>query len=85
VSEAFHSLLSGALHPLADGPFSYPQSFGYLLLFPAPCSFSSKARKRLPSRQLLAWLDNIFSIVELIIPPTLDFYAGISNSGTHKG
>jgi hypothetical protein len=28
---------------------------------------------------LLAWLDNIFSIVELIIPTTLDFYAGISS------
>jgi hypothetical protein len=35
VSQAFHSLLSGALHPLADGPFSYPESFGYLLLFAA--------------------------------------------------
>jgi hypothetical protein len=36
VSQAFHSLLlSGALHLLADGPFSYPESFGYLLLFPA--------------------------------------------------
>src|SRR5215211_6119183 len=43
-----------------------------------PCSFSSKARRRLPSRQLLAWLDKIFSIVGLIIPTTLDFYAGIS-------
>src|SRR5215208_6009388 len=42
-----------------------------------PCSFSSKARRRLPSRQLLAWLDKIFSIVELIIPTTLDFYAEI--------
>jgi hypothetical protein len=28
---------------------------------------------------LLAWLDKIFSIVGLIIPTTLDFYAGISN------
>jgi hypothetical protein len=27
---------------------------------------------------LLAWLDKIFSIVEFIIPTTLDFYAGIS-------
>jgi hypothetical protein len=35
VSQGFHSPLSGALHPLADGPFSYPESFGYLLLFPA--------------------------------------------------
>jgi hypothetical protein len=30
---------------------------------------------------LLAWLDKIFSIVELIIPTTLDFYAGISKTG----
>jgi hypothetical protein len=37
---------------------------------------------RLPSRQLLAWLDKIFSIVELIIPTTLDFYAGNSRRGT---
>jgi hypothetical protein len=35
VSQAFHSLLCGALHPLADRPFSYPESLGYLLLFPA--------------------------------------------------
>jgi hypothetical protein len=33
---------------------------------------------------LLAWLDKIFSIVELIIPTTLDFYAGISVDGTFK-
>jgi hypothetical protein len=29
---------------------------------------------------LLAWLDKIFSIVGLIIPTTLDFYAGISKA-----
>src|SRR5829696_5587271 len=28
-----------------------------------PRSFNSKARKRLPSRQLVAWLDSVFSIV----------------------
>ena len=78
MSQAFHSLLSGALHPLTDGPFSYPQSFAAISFCFQPCSFSSKARKRLPSRQLLAWLDNIFSIVELITPTTLDFYAEIS-------
>jgi hypothetical protein len=71
--------LSGALHPLAEGPFSYPESFGSICFCFQPCSFSSKARRRLPSRQLLAWLDKIFSIVELIIPTTLDFYAEISN------
>jgi hypothetical protein len=35
VSQAFHSLLSGTLHPLAYGPFRDPQSIGYLRLFPA--------------------------------------------------
>jgi hypothetical protein len=35
VPQAFHPLLSGTLHPLADGPFTYPESFGYLLLFSA--------------------------------------------------
>jgi hypothetical protein len=35
VSQAFHSLLSGALHPLTYGPFSYPESLGYMFLFPA--------------------------------------------------
>ena len=70
--------LSGALHPLAEGPFSYPESFDSICFCFQPCSFSSKARRRLPSRQLLAWLDKIFSIVELIIPTTLDFYAEIS-------
>ncbi len=44
-----------------------------------PCSFNSKARKRLPSRQLLAWLDNVFSIVEYSIPLSLHLYAEISN------
>ena len=29
----------------------------------------------------LAWLDKIFSIVEFLIPTTLDFYAGISIPG----
>jgi hypothetical protein len=29
---------------------------------------------------LLAWLDKIFSIVEFIIPTTLDFYAEISKA-----
>src|ERR687889_1150963 len=42
-----------------------------------PRSFSSKARKRLPSRQSLAWLDNVLSIVEFIIPTSLGFYADI--------
>src|SRR5215207_2160791 len=45
-----------------------------------PRSFSSKARKRLPSRQSLAWLDNVLSIVEFIIPTSLGFYAEISRS-----
>jgi hypothetical protein len=44
-----------------------------------PRSFSSKARsKRLPSRQSLAWLDNVFSIIAAIIPISLGFYAEIS-------
>src|SRR5215204_3775623 len=33
-----------------------------------PRSFNSKARKRLPSRQLVAWLDSVLSIVEYSIP-----------------
>src|SRR5215207_1026977 len=43
-----------------------------------PRSVSSKARKRLPSRQSLAWLDNVFSIMASIVPTSLDFYAEIS-------
>jgi hypothetical protein len=35
VSQAFHSFLSGTPHPLAYGPFGYPQSIRYLRLFPA--------------------------------------------------
>src|SRR5215203_4648904 len=45
-----------------------------------PRSFSSKARKRLPSRQSLAWLDNVLSIVGFIIPTSLGFYAEISRT-----
>jgi hypothetical protein len=44
-------------------------------------SFNSKARKRLPSRQLMAWLDCIFSIVGFLIPLLLGFYAEICKSG----
>jgi len=72
VSQAFHPLLSGALHPLADGPFRDPKSV-------QPRSFSSKARKRLPSRQSLAWLNDAFSTVEFIIPTSLGYYAEINN------
>src|SRR5215204_3604647 len=35
VSQVFHTLFSGTLHPLAYGPFTNPQSGGYLRLFPA--------------------------------------------------
>src|SRR5918994_545748 len=43
-----------------------------------PRSFNSKARKRLPSRQLVArWLDSAFSIVGCVIPMSLDLYAKI--------
>jgi hypothetical protein len=63
VSQGLCPFFSGTLHPLAYGPFSYPQGLGYLRLF-QPRSFNSKARKRLPSRQLVAcWLDSVFSIV----------------------
>ena len=80
VSQAFHSLLSLArfIHWLR-APSVTPRASAICFCF-QPCSFSSKARRRLPSRQLLAWLDKIFSIVELIIPTTLDFYAEISSS-----
>src|SRR5215213_8819381 len=36
VPQAFHTFLSGTLHPLADRPFGYSQGVGYLRLFPAP-------------------------------------------------
>ena len=49
-----------------------------------PRSFSSKARKRLPSRQSVAWLDNVFSIVEYSIPLSLHLYAEISSGSLLK-
>lgn len=36
VPQAFHTILSGTLHPLADSPFGYSQSVGYLRLFSDP-------------------------------------------------
>src|SRR5215216_6177727 len=36
VPQAFHTFLSGTLHPLAYSPFAHSQGFGYLRLFPAP-------------------------------------------------
>jgi hypothetical protein len=80
VSQAFHPLLSSTLHPLADGPFADSQGVGYLPLFLQPRSFNSKARKRLPSRQLVASLDSVFSIVGVVIPMSLDLYADICKS-----
>jgi hypothetical protein len=81
VSQGLCPLLCGTLHPLAYGPFSYPQGLGYLRLFPASLFQLSKARKRLPSRQLVASLDIVFSIVGFVIPMSLDLYAEICNAG----
>ena len=53
MSLGLHSLLSGTLHPLAHGSLAHAQGVGYLRCF-QPRSFSSKARKRLPSRQSVA-------------------------------
>jgi len=58
-------------------PSVTPRAWAICVCF-QPCSFSSKARKRLPSRQSLAWLDNVFSIVEYSIPLPLHLYAEIS-------
>jgi hypothetical protein len=44
VSQAFHSLLSGALHPLAEGPSLTQRASAICFCF-QPCSFSSKARR----------------------------------------
>src|SRR4051812_25997506 len=77
VPQAFHALFPGALHPLAYGPLRDPRGSAMCVCL-QPRSFNSKARKRLPSRQLLAWLDNVFSIVEYIVPVSLDSYAEIS-------
>src|SRR5215211_6728489 len=62
-------------------PSVTPRAWAICVCF-QPCSFSSKARKRLPSRQSLAWLDNVFSIVEYSIPLPLHLYAEISNQRT---
>jgi hypothetical protein len=50
-----------------------------------PRSFNSKARKRLPSRQLMAWLDSVFSIVGFVIPMYLDLYAEICKDRALRG
>src|ERR671911_1677583 len=36
VPQAFHTFLSGTLHPLANCPFGYSQGVGYLFQFAAP-------------------------------------------------
>jgi hypothetical protein len=82
VPQAFHSLLlSGTLHiHWLRAPSVTPRASGLSVFCFQPRSFSSKARKRLPSRQSLAWLDSVFFIVEFIIPTSLGFYAEISNA-----
>jgi hypothetical protein len=85
VSQGFRPFLSGTLHPLAYGPFTNPEGLGYLRLFPASLLQLSKARKRLPSRQLVAWLDSVFSIVGFVIPMSLDLYAEICKSLRQAG
>jgi hypothetical protein len=60
------SSLARFIHWLT-GPSVTPRASAICVCF-QPRSFSSKARKRLPSRQSLAWLENVLSIVEFIIP-----------------
>src|SRR5215204_6097538 len=82
VSQGFHAPFSGTLHPLAYGSFANPRAWAICVCF-QPRSFSSKGRKRLPSRQSLAWLDNVFSIGEYSIPLSLYLYAEIGSAKTH--
>jgi len=79
VSQGFHAPFSGTLHPLAYGSFANPRAWAICVCF-QPRSFSSKGRKRLPSRQSLAWLDNVFSIGEYSIPLSLYLYAEIGST-----
>lgn len=78
VSEGLHALfcLARLIHWLT-APSVTPRASAISVCF-QPCSFNSKARKRLPSGQSLAWLDNVFSIVEYSIPLSLHLYAEIS-------
>jgi hypothetical protein len=77
VPQAFHTLLFCTLHPLADSPSVTFRASAFSVCF-QPRSFSSKARKRLPSRQSLTWLANDLSIVVFIIPTSLGFYAELT-------
>src|SRR5215211_5096976 len=69
------SSLARFIHRLT-APSLFPRASAISDCF-QPRSFNSKARKRLPSRQLVAWLDNVFSIVGFVIPMSLDLYARI--------
>jgi len=78
VSQGLHTLFPGTLHiHWLTAPSVTPRASAISVCF-QPCSFNSKARKRLPSRPLLAWLDNALSIVEYSIPLSLHLYAEIS-------
>src|SRR5215218_7068708 len=50
-----------------------------------PRSFNSKARKRLPSRRLVASLDTVFSIVGVVIPMSLALSADIYTYSSSYG
>src|SRR5215208_2897494 len=69
------SSLARFIHRLT-APSLFPRASAISDCF-QPRSFNSKARKRLPSRQLVAWLDSVFSIVGFVIPMSLDLYAEI--------
>ena len=79
MSQGLHPLLCGTLYPLAEGPSLTPRASAICVCF-QPRSFVAKARKRLPSRQLVASLEGVFSILRVVIPMSLDLYADICNS-----
>src|SRR5918993_130160 len=84
VSQGLHTLLPGTLHiHWLTAPSLTPRASAISVCF-QPSSFNSKARKRLPSRQSLAWLDNVFSIVEYSIPLSLHLYAEISRNSSRS-
>jgi hypothetical protein len=61
VVQTCYSFVLGAFQPLAHRPLVTPRASAISCCF-QPFWCSSQARKRRPSRQLVAWLDKVFSM-----------------------
>jgi hypothetical protein len=65
VAQTFYPSLSAKFQPLANGSLAYAQGLSDVPLLPT-FLVEFQARRRRPSRQSVAWLDNVLAIRHII-------------------